>query len=220
MARILGIDEAGRGAVIGPLVVAGALAEEKDLQKLKELGVRDSKELTPKRREALFLEIKKILKTAKLVEVQPQEIDSNKLSGGNLNELEAKKMASIINELKPDEVFVDAVDSIEKNFVARLKIHLRVDTKITAEHAADKKYPIVSAASILAKVTRDSRIGELKGLYGEIGSGYPSDGVTKNFLRDWLKKHGSFPRVVRKTWGTVSSALGSKKQKKLEDFAK
>lgn len=217
--KILGIDEAGRGALIGPLVICGALISEGKLNKLKELQVRDSKLLSPTRRVELSFELKKELDSFEIIRTGPEEIDAKRKSGTNLNNLEAQKMASIINNFEPDKVYIDAVDSNIQTFTRRLSPNLRVDTKLIAEHEADVKYPIVSAASILAKVERDSDIEELKGIYGEnLGSGYPSDPITINFLKDWLKRYKSLPKIVRKTWSTVSEAVSSEKQKSLEEW--
>ena len=217
--KILGIDEAGRGAVIGPLVICGALIEEEKIANLKKLKVRDSKELSPLQRVELNGPIEKELLGFELVRISPREIDTSRRSGINLNELEVQKMAQIINQLKPDKVYVDAVDPVEKNFESRLKKYLRIDTKLIAKHEADKKFPIVSAASILAKVARDSDIEELKRIYeSDIGSGYPSDPVTKSFLSSWLKEHKKLPNIVRETWSTVSGTIQKEKQKTLNNW--
>ncbi|MFH1425032.1 MAG: ribonuclease HII [archaeon] len=219
MAKILGIDEAGRGAVLGPLVICGALIDEQDLPKLRALKVRDSKLLTPKRREELQGIIKETLADHKLIKVKSIEIDAVRMSGtANLNDLEAAKMAELINHFKPSHAYLDCVDSNPLTFRARLNKHLRVDTTLTLEHKADENYPIVSAASILAKVTRDSEVKSLEAKYGAVGSGYPADPTTQKFLSNWLKQNENYPDIVRKTWGTVTGTIGKKKQKSLEDF--
>lgn len=220
MAKILGIDEAGRGAVIGPLVVCGALIDSGEEAKLRELGVRDSKLLSPLRREALEGSIKTTVCDYKIMKISAEEIDKSRLSGSaNLNDLEAERMAALINHFKPDKAYVDCVDSNPLTFKGRLNKFLRVDSEIIAKHKADEIYPIVSAASILAKVERDASIKKLESEYGEIGSGYPADDRTKTFLSEWLKQHKEYPNIVRKSWGTVTEALGKKKQKNLGDFA-
>lgn len=216
---IVGIDEAGRGAVIGPLVIAGAMVKEVDHDIIKELGVKDSKLLSPKRREELFVQLKSQLLKYKIIEIPAEVIDVSRLNLGiNLNELEMKNMAEIINELKPKKSYVDAVDANLKNVHYQIKKHLRVDTEIIAEHKADITYPIVSAASILAKVTRDKRVKELSEKYGEIGSGYPSDPTTKTFLSEWFKENKSFPNFVRKSWETIAEFEAKRKQSSLKEF--
>lgn len=219
MMKILGVDEAGRGAVIGPLVICGALIDDSKEPQLKELGVRDSKLIAPKKRGELAKELEKILNAYKLIGLPAEVIDMNRINlGVNLNELEMQNMSKIINELKPDKAYLDAVDSNIANVYKHLDKYLEVETDVVAEHGADNTYPIVSAASIIAKVTRDSRIEELKKEYGELGSGYPSDPTTKTFLSDWFKENKSFPKIVRKSWLTVSEHIKKEKQKSLGDF--
>lgn len=208
-----------KGAVIGPLVIAGALIEVDKEKELVKLGVRDSKKHTPKQRADLYHRIRSKVKTHRVIKIHPEEIDKNKLGGGNLNELELNNMAKIINELKPDVVYLDSIEANTMSVIAEITPKLKVDCKIIAECGADDKYPIVSAASILAKVERDDAVASLKPLYGNIGSGYPSDPTTQTFLRNWLNEHSTFPKIVRHTWGTITNMVGSKKQKQLGDFA-
>ena len=217
MPTICGIDEAGRGPVIGPLVISGILIEEKDLPKLRNIKVKDSKLLTPKQREFLFKEIKKIIIKEKTIIIPPQEIDdvlnSEEL---NLNKLEAIKTAIIINYLKPDKVTIDCPSTNINAYVDYLKTFLKYEPKIKAEHKADYKYCEVSASSILAKVTRDKEIEKLKKKYSiEFGSGYPSDPLTQEFLK---KNYNKYPEIFRKTWMTYRNISETKKQKSLSDY--
>ncbi|MAF89300.1 MAG: ribonuclease HII [Candidatus Pacebacteria bacterium] len=218
MKRIMGIDEAGRGAVIGPLIIAGALIDEKDEEKLREIGVRDSKLLSHKQRGELHEKLPQILADSQLERVSAAEIDSSKEVGINLNELEAIKSSKIINNLKPDTVFIDAVDTTPLKYQGRLAKHLSVEAKLVIEHKADSTYPIVSAASILAKEAREEAISELKEEVGDFGSGYPSDPLTKEFLTRWINEHNSFPEWVRHSWKTVSVHLEAKTQKSLGEY--
>ncbi|GEM_PF-392437 len=171
MVSICGIDEAGRGPVIGPLVIAGAMMDEKDLPKLEKLGVKDSKLLTPKKREQLFPKIQKIC-AYKIIIIEPQEIDNAVQSQElNLNWLEAIKSAEILKELKPNKAILDCPSPNIAKYTAYVKNKLE-DTSITVicEHKADVNHKIVGAASVLAKVTRDRIIEEIKKKYGELGS--------------------------------------------------
>ena len=200
---LAGVDDAGRGAVIGPLVIAGILLDESDLSKLESLKVRDSKLLSPSRREQFAEEIEKIALKYHVVEFSPAEIDKVVSFGKKyhkLNRLEAYGMAEVILNLKPDTAFVDASDVVASRFREHIleKIPFRVE--VISEHKADRNYPIVSAASILAKVRRDMAIAKLSEEYGDIGSGYPSDNRTIEFLERWMKEHGSYPEFVRKSW--------------------
>lgn len=207
-----------KGAVLGPLVIAGALIEEDKEKELVKLGVRDSKKLSPKQRADLYHRIRSKIKSHRIIKITPEEIDTNKRAGDNLNDLELENMAKIINELKPDIVYLDSIEANTMSVTAEITPKLRVDCKIIAECGADDKYPIVSAASILAKVDRDDDVASLKHLYGDVGSGYPSDPTTKTFLRNWLNDHNDFPKIVRHTWETAEVLLGGKKQKKLGDY--
>ena len=200
---IAGVDDAGRGSILGPLVIAGILVKEEDLQKLINLGVKDSKLLTPKRRRKLAEEIKKIAVKCYVLKLSPSEIDKVVNSGRKLhrlNRLEAKAMAKVIEELKPDMVYVDASDVVPERFKQHIQECLSFKVKIVSEHKADQKYPIVSAASVIAKVERDKAIEEIKREYGEVGCGYPTDPKTIKFLEECLKKFGEYPHFVRKSW--------------------
>src|SRR3989344_7253116 len=162
--KICGIDDAGRGPVLGPLVMAGILIEEKDEPQLRKIKVKDSKLLTPKQRTALFPKITKIAENYKIIVVSPQEIDKavKKDDGLNLNWLEANKSIEIIEELKPDLTILDSPSNNIKSYKSYVQHHLKHKTQIQAEHKADLNYPVVSAASILAKVTRDAEIEKIK----------------------------------------------------------
>lgn len=209
--RLAGIDEAGRGPVIGPLVMCGVVVEEEDIAKLAQLGVKDSKLLTPKKREALFEPIKKIVKAYKLIIIEPQEIDDAVNSASlNLNFLEAIKTALILNELKSDKAIVDCPSNNIAAYKEYLQNLLTVKMELILEHNAEKHLQ-VAAASILAKVTRDRIILELEKKYGKLGSGYPSDPKTQAFLKKNAKK---YPEIFRKSWATYKNLA----QQSISDF--
>ncbi|MEM1550309.1 MAG: ribonuclease HII [Candidatus Bathyarchaeia archaeon] len=221
---ICGIDDAGRGPVIGPLVIAGILVDEIGLQELIQLGVKDSKALSPRRREDLAAQILRVVKRYDVVKVQPWEIDSV-VEGGRklnrLNRLEAHVMARVICQLKPDVVYVDASDVLPERFKHYILEEVPFKVEIISEHKADKTYPVVSAASIIAKVERDKEIEMLKRKYGDFGSGYPTDPRTISFLIRWAEKHNSYPDFVRKSWKTAKEILKSKgrcSQKMLSEY--
>jgi ribonuclease HII len=210
---VAGVDEAGRGCVIGPLVLAGFLIKEENLPVLSQLGVKDSKLLSPKKREALSKEITRVAEKQYIVKLSPREIDrvvESKRKLHKLNRLEAQTMAQIINTLKPDEAYVDAADVLEDRFKHHIQENLSVKAKITSRHKADKIYPVVSAASIIAKVERDNEIAALKATYGDFGSGYLTDQKTMCFLKQWLQKHEEYPDCVRKSWKPAKQAKNEK----------
>jgi ribonuclease HII len=201
--HVAGIDEAGRGPVIGPLLIAGVLMKEEDLPKLKELGVKDSKLLSPKKREYLAQQIRKLVLKCHCITLSPIEIDKVVERGRKLhklNRLEAQAMAKMIRILKPDIVYVDASDVLADRFKEHIVENLHFNIQIVSEHKADIKYPVVSAASIIAKVERDRAIQKLREKYGDIGSGYVVDPKTIEFLKKWITKFGSYPDFVRKSW--------------------
>jgi len=200
---IAGIDDAGRGPIIGPLVIAGVLIEETEMSRLRLLGVKDSKMLSPKRREQLAVSIKELVLKHCVESLSPEEIDRVVETGRRLhrlNRLEAYTMAKVIEHLRPEVAYVDASDVLADRFGKHIAERLTFKVKIVSEHKADVKYPVVSAASIIAKVERDRAIQELSDKYGEIGSGYVTDPRTIEFLEKWLATHGSYPWFVRKSW--------------------
>jgi ribonuclease HII len=203
---VAGVDEAGRGPVIGPLVISGVMFEEADLPKLVELGVKDSKLLTHQKRETLASQIKEMALIHNTVWLSPAEIDrvvESKRKLHKLNRLEAQAMAKVIAILKPDTVYVDASDVFADRFAEHIQENLTFSPEIVSEHKADLKYPVVGAASIIAKVERDKAISQLQQKYGNLGCGYPSDQKTTKFLEDWVRKFGSYPDFVRKSWKTA-----------------
>jgi len=213
--NILGIDEAGRGPVIGNMVMSGVMIEKNDEEKLGEIGVKDSKLLLPNKREFLFDKIKKISKKFEIVEISPKEIDEAVLSKEmNLNKLEAIKSSMIINKLMPDIAILDCPSNNPKKYEEYLRIFLKDQkVKLVIENKADSKYLVVGAASILAKVTRDRSIEVIKKKYGEVGSGYPSDPNTQKFIKNNFDRH---PEIFRKSWATFKNL--KKGQEKLSDF--
>ena len=208
---VAGVDDAGRGPIIGPLVIAGVLLAEEDLRNLKPLGVKDSKLLSSQRREKLAIEIKKFAVKYHMEILSPAEIDKVVETGRRLhrlNRLEAHTMAEVIEALKPDIAYVDASDVLANRFKEHIMEKLTISPQIISEHKADAKYPIVSAASIIAKVERDKKIQELKEEYGDMGSGYVTDPKTVGFLEKWLARHGSYPEFVRKSWKPAKKLRG------------
>lgn len=212
-----GVDEAGRGPCLGPLVICGVTIDEKDEAKLKALGVKDSKLLSKEEREELYPKIMKIVKDYKFIKIFPEEIDARDSKYLSLNDLEAVKAAEIINYLKPEKVIVDCPSPnipAFKNYLLRLIDNKKID--LIPEHKADFNHVVVGAASVIAKVERDNEIEKIKKELGvEFGSGYPSDPVTKKFLSENWEK---YPGLFRKTWETWKVFKEKKNQKGLFDF--
>jgi len=216
-----GIDEAGRGPVVGPMVVAGIVISDSDIDYLVKLGVKDSKKLSQKTRSKLLPEILSRAQEVVVEYIPPSLIDRyvlNKLHGG-LNQLEVEVIASIIMRLSASKIIVDVPDVKPERFRRRLleRIDKGSKVRLVVAHHADEKFPVVSAASIIAKVFRDEIIRELHGFYGDFGSGYPSDSKTRAFI-DYCITKGHLPPVIRKSWATLKSLRSKFLQTTLNDF--
>jgi len=198
--QICGIDDAGRGSMLGPLVIAGVSLDKKNLRKLTSLGVKDSKKLSPKLREFLYKKIIEIVDDYYVAKISPKSIDAS-VKKHCLNGLEAKYMAKVVSKLNPDTSYVDSCDVNPKRFGKEIS-QLSDNHKIKSYHHADSRFVVVSAASILAKVTRDRAIARLRKEHN-LGSGYPSDSVTVKFVTKYYKKNHEMPSFVRKSWKPV-----------------
>lgn len=202
------------------MVICGVSFLNSRLKHLSEMGVKDSKKLSPHKRMNLARFLKENCLSYKLAIVPVNEIDQRVNKKISLNRLEEFKMAEIINELQAEEIYIDAADVNEKRFELSIKKLLKFTPKlIVSEHKADEKYPIVSAASIIAKHERDSIIASLREIYGDFGSGYTSDRKTIEFMRNWMIKEKSIPPFVRRSWET-SKVLAEELiyNKKMTDF--
>jgi len=216
--RVCGVDDAGRGPVIGPLVIAGIAVEEKKIDRLTMLGVKDSKMLLANTRTRMSKEIPGLVDEYHVVEIAASELDrivNRAPKFQRLNLLEAKAMGRIIEKLKPDVAYVDSSDTRTDRFKNNILDCLSFAPRIVSEHKADINYPVVSAASIIAKVHRDSRIDEIKQEYGEVGSGYAHDPATCRFLREYYREHGDFPPIVRRSWKTLRGIVAGLEQTSL-----
>ncbi len=201
---VCGVDDAGRGSVIGPLVIAGISIKRHKIKHLSEIGVKDSKQLTPHSREKLYKKIISIVDDCYVAKISPSIIDRS-VSKNQLNELEGKYMAKVIAKLRPDLAYVDSCDVNPKRFGMRVSKLAKIK-KIYSSHHADRRFPVVSAASIIAKVNRDKAIEKLRMNY-DVGSGYPSDSKTMEFIRKYIELSGMPPQFVRKSWRPVKIML-------------
>ncbi|MEM5855378.1 MAG: ribonuclease HII [Candidatus Aenigmatarchaeota archaeon] len=217
---VCGIDEAGRGAIIGPLVVAGVVVESRDEKKLRKIGVKDSKLLSPKRRVELARKIENIARNVVVLRVQPCKIDSLRAKKINLDKIEAMKMAEIIDMCGAAKVFVDSLEQNARKFKELISSFLKnKDVELIVENYLDESVPVVSAASIIAKVNRDAAIEEIKKKEGfDFGVGYSHDPLTIEFLKKLIKERGELPNYVRKSWITTQELLKKNLQQKLKDF--
>ena len=220
MSFSIGVDEAGRGPVIGSMFIAAYAIEDELLDELKKLGVKDSKLLTKGKREELYPKLMEIGK-AEFVEINAEEITTLMRKRISLNEIEAIKAASAIEKLQKTlgevtAIYVDSPDPVPSKFGIRLRKYFKPKGRLVCENKADFRYPVVGAASIVAKVLRDNSIEEIKKLVNhDIGTGYSHDERTiaflkKNISRKDVEKH------VRHTWATAKNLKQT--QVKLADF--
>ncbi|WP_316504428.1 ribonuclease HII [Nitrosopumilus sp.] len=204
--QICGIDDAGRGSMLGPLVIAGISIEKRKLRKLSLLGVKDSKRLSPKLRDHLFKKIIEVVDDYYITKISTRSIDAS-VKKHCLNNLEAKNMAKVVLKLQPDVSYVDSCDVNSTRFGREIS-KLSDNHKIKSYHHADSRFVAVSAASILAKVTRDRAIEKLRKNHN-LGSGYPSDSVTVKFVTKYYQINHLMPNFVRKSWKPVQLIVDS-----------
>jgi ribonuclease HII len=215
--RVLGLDEAGRGSLVGPLVVGGFCVASDRLEALVALGAKDSKALTPLARERIFAGLDS-LGTRSEVVLLPRMVD-RAVARGRLNDLEADAFARLIRRLAPDVAYVDACDPNERRFGLKVARLAGGGVRVVSRHHADRDYPVVGAASIVAKVRRDRALARLRAELGEeLGSGYPSDRRTVEFVRAVLANTRELPRWVRGSWATMQRVKPHRPARTLDSY--
>lgn len=210
----IGVDEAGKGPVIGSMFAVAVRAPESSLPD----DLRESKQLTPARREELAAELRAIDQLSiGQARIDPSQIDR---PGTDMNELTVTAHANAIAAVvvSGDRIQLDAADVDAERFGHRVHEHLTSDVQIEAAHKADESSPVVAAASVLAKVARDAHITELSEQYGEIGSGYPSDPTTQQFLKSFVEETGGLPPCARSTWATAKRAIEAAEQSRIDSY--
>jgi ribonuclease HII len=196
-------------------VVCGVAVD--DDAKLVQMGVKDSKSLSRKRREELAPRIFEV-SAVEVLELPAEQIDSMR-SHMTMNEIEALMFARIIDKLSPEVAYLDAADASEERFSEMVLSCVTCGARAVARHKADVQFPVVSAASIIAKVTRDSRIDSIQEEVGQpIGSGYTSDPLTRAFIKEWLEREHSLPPHVRRTWETSQKLMAMNGIRRLDSF--
>ena len=201
-----GVDEAGRGPVIGPMVMAIVCAED---ELMSSIGAKDSKLLSPSARERIY---NKIIEFSESVHFSIiTSIKINEMMGiMTLNEIEEKVAVDLIGKYGKNRVFVDAFDVNEERL--SLKLSKATGKVVISRHKGDVLFPVVSAASIIAKVVRDREIEEIRKKYGDFGSGYPSDPKTISFIRKSLKEGVDLTPIARIRWSTYTRIVNENKQ--------
>jgi ribonuclease HII len=197
---ICGIDEAGRGSLLGPIIVAGVCVTKKSISEMVENGIKDSKLLSPKKRQVLFGHVINVAKSICVCRINIEDIDFH-VFRNNLNLLEAEAMAITIRNMKSDKTYVDSCDVNPSRYQRTIKSFLKQNnTKLVSMHHADRLSVVVSGASIIAKVIRDSELSKIRIKYGDVGSGYPSDKKTIKFVKEWFRQKNEIPPFARKSW--------------------
>ncbi|HJU14416.1 MAG TPA: ribonuclease HII [Candidatus Nitrosotalea sp.] len=204
---VCGVDDAGRGSAIGPLVIAGIKVERTKIKRLVAIGVKDSKQLSPQARENMYKKILEVVDDYYVAKIPPHLIDKS-VEKNQLNQLEGKYMAKVVAKLRPDSAYVDSCDVNPARFGLMISKLSKIN-KIHSSHHADSRFPVVSAASILAKVTRDRAIEKIRKDF-DVGSGYPSDSKTMNFIKESILQNGAPPKFVRRSWKPVKIMLGTR----------
>lgn len=215
MVKLCGIDEAGKGPVIGPMVLCAACTDEKKIGELKALGVKDSKLLSIGRRKDLYMKLKTMLEY-KIDIISVEDIDlALESPESNIIKLEAQRSGELLRSLKPDKAIIDCPSANIRSYTSLIQKVAGEKIKLLCEHKADHTYAIVSAASIIAKYIRDAEIENLKRKYNiDFGSGYPSDPFTRRFLE---KNYSKYP-FFRKTWASWKNIAKKNGQRKLGQF--
>lgn len=217
MAGVIGVDEAGRGPVLGSMFVAAVAVPAASA--LPDT-VRDSKRLTPARRETLAAAIEEdgAAQTA-IVEVPVDRIDR---AAGDLNRLTATAAGRAIGDVlgpgADPRIVVDACDPDEERYASYVAEGLDRNLGIVASHRADETHDVVAGASIIAKERREAHVRALEERFGEVGSGYPSDSTTRAYLAAYVEEHGRLPPCARTSWQTCMDVLGAHRQGSLADF--
>jgi len=203
--------------VLGPLVVGAFWMPEGRDDALRAHGVKDSKQLAPERRAAIYRRLRSVGEFRSIA-LPPRTID-RWVARGRLNDLELDAFARLIVAVGPETAIVDACDPNAARFARRLFAATGGCARIVARHRADETEPVVGAASIVAKVRRDRALGDLRRRLGdEVGSGYPSDPVTQRFVERTVGAGGPAPRWLRASWAPVQRAKSARSARTLDEF--
>ncbi|MFC7176937.1 ribonuclease HII [Halosegnis marinus] len=206
-----GVDEAGKGPVLGSMFAACVRGDPETLPE----GVADSKRLAPARREELDAVVRERFDVG-VAEIPVTRIDGDE----DMNTLTVAAHAAAVDAgaADGDAGLCDAGDVSEARFARRVAAACERDVTVEARHRADEDDPLVGAASVVAKVARDAHVAALAAEYGDVGSGYPSDPTTRDFLREYVREHGTLPECARASWATSADVLAAAEQSGLDEF--
>lgn len=207
-----GVDEAGKGPVLGSMFAAAVRAPADSLPD----GIDDSKRLSDDRREALA----ERLRDDDRVDVGVAEIEPARIDDGNMNDLTVTAHAEAVSSVvRPGDVgLCDAGEVDAERFARRVADAVDAEFDLDARHGADGTDEFVGAASVVAKSARESHVAELASKYGEVGSGYPGDPTTIDFLKAYVESTGELPACARASWSTCEDVVREVTQSALEEF--
>jgi ribonuclease HII len=212
---VFGVDEAGKGPVLGSMFAAAVAVDD---PAVLPADVDDSKRIAPERRE----ELAAALRADERVEVGIAEVGVDRIDDPetDMNTLTVAAQAEALSGVAGDGAagVVDAGDTSERRFARRVVDRVDADVDLTAEHGADEHHAVVGAASVVAKAARDAHVADIAAEYGEMGSGYPSDPTTREFLAGYVDEHGELPDCARRSWSTCEDVLAAHEQSGLTDF--
>jgi ribonuclease HII len=215
MDYVIGCDEAGRGCVIGALVMAAFAVPRDSEHKLRLAGARDSKELTAEKRKALQKTLSSMGKF-RTRHISAVEINEAMRRRKSLNELEAQALAELLDSFVPElegigaqvsAIYVDSPDPVPQTYERRIRRHAKNLSKvrIVSDNKSEGKYPCVAASSIFAKTERDAELEKIKEFLGEdFGNGYTHDKTTVDFVRRRRRDEKLAP-FLRVRWKTVKN---------------
>lgn len=213
-----GVDEAGKGPVLGSMFAAAVRAPPVAIP----AGVDDSKRLRPEQRE----ELAATLRDDDRVDIGIAEITVDRIDGAeDMNTLTVAAQAEALAQVARDgdSGICDGGETDADRFGDRVADLQDVDIELRAEHGADETYALVAAASVIAKMERDAHVARLAERYAaegyaDLGSGYPSDSATTEFLRAYVEREGDLPDCARRSWSTCDDVLAAREQSALEEF--
>ena len=198
---VCGVDEAGRGSVVGDLCIGCFVVDD-----TTEYDAKDSKKVSAKKRASYYAHILETGLEVSVLRISSQELNEMHENGMSLNDMEVWGFTKILNELdiRPDRIVLDACDTNQERFGLKVCNGLNYDPQVISCHRADSIYKETAAASIVAKYHRELSMDSMKQIYGQdIGSGYPSDTKTIHWLTQYYQTNQSFPSNTRLFWSTI-----------------
>ncbi|NHJ46824.1 MAG: ribonuclease HII [Asgard group archaeon] len=207
---VVGADEAGRGLIIGPMVIGACAINDEILQKFTSIGIKDSKKYSSHQKLMTHANLVKKESLAWSVKILHADVLTNfNKNGMTMDEAEAYTFYRALEEIikkvpKIDEYQVD-------NFQAKKKLKSLItdnpkmkNISLKVLPRADLQYPAVSAGSLLARGQSLTELDKIRKQHGNFGSGSTNDKRTINWLKQYYIQNKSWPKkIVRVYWKTI-----------------